>query len=441
MDSRSSLSNFDRIFIRVKSLGFVAAYDGWCILRKEDAITHRQILPNGLTVIAEHSDSDYVSFELRVPCGSSGDHLPGEAYVLEHWLYKGAGGLDARTWTQQLDDLGAQRSGGTGLEYTRFGLTLLPEDVSAGLAAYADLILRPGLDTDDFSATVDLVYQDLMAIEDSPVDVLFGELRKKMFLSGHRYPVQGQQEALSRLTPEHVRQVHKRYTPQGSVLSCVGRLDERETVATVEALLGSWQGSPAQRVWVESAEPFVAHLDREGRQTHVVLEYVGEHPSSPNWYTFNLISTALCGGFGSRLFQEVREKRGLVYQISASPERVGDLGFLTVYAATSGEQMPEVLEVIQSEMDRLSFGITEEELNRAKLGLLSSAVQNNETAQARCSMLGSDHVLLGRCRTLDEIETQIASIGIDEVCGYLAQTAYKPIYRLSLGKPFSGSFA
>jgi predicted Zn-dependent peptidase len=399
-------------------------------------------LHNGLTLLGEFLPASSVSFEFRIPCGSSGDTIPGQAFALENWLYKGAGAYSARGWAAALDSLGAQRIGGAGLEFTRLGATVLPEDLGAALELYADLILRPHLNDPDLTPILELARQDLESLEESPADLLFSELRLRSFSSPHRYAVQGTLESLAVLGatrgPEQVRQARSRHTPNGAIFSIAGNFVWDEVLATLERLFGDWQGSSIAKVPAVVTRPFSDHLEQESHQTHLALQYRGEHPHSPDWYTFSVLVSMLSGGSSSRLFQEVREKRGLAYSVAAEGQRIGQLGLLWVYAGTTFERAAETLAVLRLELEQIQAHLRDQqigqsELERAKMGLLSGLLQSGESPRSRVASLSQDFAVLGRVRSLAEIETALQNVSLEVLQNYLAQDPLGQPSQLTLG--------
>lgn len=408
---------------------------------QQSQLQHHQ-QENGLTVLGEFLPASSVSFEFRIPCGSSGDTVPGQAFALENWLYKGAGAYSARGWAAALDSLGAQRIGGVGLESTRLGATVLPEDLGEALELYADLILRPQLNAADLTPILELARQDLESLEESPADLLFSELRLRSFSSPHRYAAQGTLESLAALGgmqgPELVRQARARYTPKGAIFSIAGNFDWNEVMISLERLFGDWQGLSVAQIPAVANPPFSDHLEQESHQTHLALHYRGEHPHSPNWYTFSVLVSLLSGGSSSRLFQEVREKRGLAYNVAASSQRIGQLGLLWVYAGTTFERAAETLAVLRLEVEQLASNLEQKilgqaELERAKMGLLSSLLQSNESPRSRVSALSQDFAVLGRVRPIAEIEAALHNVSLEHLQNYLARDPLGQPSQLTLG--------
>jgi len=374
-------------------------------------------------------------------CGSSADPLlpggqssRGAAHALEGWLWKGAGGLSARGLAEAQDDLGLARGGGAGFEHTRLSANLLPDDLESAFALYAKVLLEPHLEGDDLEPLLELSRQDLLSLEDSPPDKLFAELRERFYSSGHRDPVQGTLKSLETLTPETVRTMRTRHTPQGATLALAGTFDWTEVQRLARKYFGGWTGEEVDLEPVVLEPRFEGHLEQDSHQTHLALQYAGVHPRSSNWYAFILAINVLSGNSSSRLFAEVREKRGLAYSVSASSELMGPLGFLSAYAGTTPERAEETLSVLRAEIETLHRGVSADELERSRISLLSSLIQSGESARARCSSLGRDYGWYGRTRTLEEVETALRGVKLEQVNTFLEGHPFENPSILTLGK-------
>ncbi|MBB6098749.1 putative Zn-dependent peptidase [Deinobacterium chartae] len=393
-------------------------------------------LKGGLTILAEPMTSPGAAFEFRIPCGSAADPagLRGSASALEEWIYRGAGERDSRALADAFDALGLRRGGGAGHEATRLSASCLPGDLEDALALYADVLRRPRLEANELPPILDLARQDLEGLEDSPPDLLFTELRRRLFAPGYGDPVQGRLEDLASITPERLRaDFARRYTPRGAVLGVAGDIDIERLRDTAQRLFGDWEGPESAVPPLELRPSFHGHVRQDSNQTHIALMYEGVHPRDPHWYLFNLAAGVLSGGSAARLFTEVREKRGLVYSVHASAAVVGDRGFLSAYAGTTPERAAETLEVLIQEIARLRQGVGADELERAKAGLLSSLVMSGESSRSRAAALTRDFALLGRVRSLEEVEQAIRRVSVNELNAYLEAYPLDRPAVLSLG--------
>ncbi|GAA5534428.1 pitrilysin family protein [Deinococcus aluminii] len=392
--------------------------------------THVWTLEGGLTAAFEQREGPGFALDLRVPVGSAHDPLgqEGSAGVLEEWLYKGAGGRDARAYQDALDDLGVRRSGGVGPEATRFGVSGLTADLPAALGLVADLLLRPALPPEELPILADLARQDLEGLEDSPPDLLATEARRLAFpregrspFAGYAHPASGTPEGLSNLSVDSLSAFLTRYGTRGSVVGLVADAEPAEVRALLERAFGGWRVGEAVTVPADFRPGLRVHVPHEeAEQTHLSVTAPGAPPRSADWLAWQVALTALAGGSASRLFHTVREERGLAYSVSASPVLLGGRGFLAAYAGSTPERAPETLAVLLAELARLPEGLTEAEFERARRGLTASVVFGAESPRARASGLTRDLAVFGRVRSVADLRAQIAALTLERVNAFLA---------------------
>jgi predicted Zn-dependent peptidase len=378
-------------------------------------------------VALEERDFPGVAFQLLVPAGAVGDPegLEGASTLLEGWLWKGAGELDARGLAQALDALGVRRTSGAGLEYTAFAASFLPEVLEEVFRLYALLLTRPRLPEEGFEAVRSVALQSLLSQEDQPARRLFSELRRRVFLSPHGRDPLGREEDLKRATPKALREdFGRRYTPRGAILAVAGGVSWERLLGALEPL-ALWEGEEAPYPPPLLASPERFALRRPTAQVQIGLAYPDVGPEDPGFYAARLALEVLSGGMSSRLFTEVREKRGLVYAVSAFPAGVKGQGLLMAYAGTTKDRAKETLAVMLQEMERLAEGVTEEELARAKVGLRTALVMGDESIRTRASSMARDLYMLGRVRPLAEIEARVEGTTLEEVNAFLRAHPYR----------------
>jgi len=376
-------------------------------------------LNNGLKIAIESQPwNSGLSFTILVPAGAVNDppNLLGAANMLETWLWKGAGPRDARVFADALDALGITRQSGAGIEYTAFSASLLPEGFAAALELYADLLIRPSLPEEAFEAVRALALQELTAVEDQPPRKLRQKLRREVFASPHGQPVEGVEETLRSITPEELRAEHsRRYGPEGAVIAVAGGVDPEETIEIIKKHLGPWTGSTVPEPPVRLTSPHSFHIDQKSEQVQISLLYKSVPPGDYDFYAAKLAASILSGGMSSRLFTEVREKRGLVYSVGAAPGSVKGFGYLVANAATMPERAAETLKIVKEVVEGLREGVTRDELDRARIGLRSELVMTGESSRARSSILARDLFILDKARSLEEIEAEIMDVTMERI--------------------------
>ena len=401
------------------------------------AQTQVEILPNGLTLAVEEQPwNPGVALQLLVPVGATTDPqgLEGATSVLEGWLWKGAGSRDARAFAEALDSLGVRRGSGSGLEYTTFAAQFLADKLSAVLDLYSDLLLRPQLPEQGLEPVRQVALQELASTEDQPSKKMFTALRRALFVSNHGRSPAGTEAGLGAVSAERLRQdFAERFGAEGSIVAMAGGVSFEAAKEAVLNALGGWEGGGAAQPEVKLSPPHKVGLEGDTAQTQIGLIYPDVSFGHPEFYSARLAAQVLSGGMGSRLFTEVRAKRGLVYSVYASPNGVKGYSYLSAYAGTTPNRADETLRVLQGEIERLAEGVSGEELERANIGLRTSLVMGEESARSRVGSMTRDLYRIGRVRTLDEIEAGIAAVDVGRINRYLAANPYKHPWVGTLG--------
>ena len=372
-------------------------------------------LPNGLTVVAEHLPAvRSAAFQFIIPAGATTDleGQEGAATVLEGLCYRGAGGRDSRALSDALDSLGIQRGGGAELEYTTFGGTLLADDLHRALELYADILRRPHLPPDEFPAEQDLALQNLERVEDNPAEKLFIRLRRAYYPGPYGRTALGTLEGIRSLSPEAVAaDFGRRYRPGGAILAVAGRFHWSELSETIHRCFGDWEGTGPEPPQPDTTGRVAyEHIPQKTNQEQIGMMYPSVPLSHPDFYNMRMAVEVLSGGMASRLFTEVREKRGLCYAVRAMAHTIRGAGAILAYAGTTPERCQETLSVLIAELRRLADGVTDEELARARTGVLSLLVMQSEATRARALSIARDQYLLGQVRTMDEIRASVQAV-------------------------------
>jgi len=396
-----------------------------------------EALENGLTVaIEEQPWNPGVSMVLLVPVGAVSDPLErqGSASMLETWLWKGAGGRDARAFADALDALGVRRSSGTGVEYTVFAASLLPESLAEVLELYADLVMRPLLPEEAFESVRALALQEIVAIKDQPPRKLMRRLRREVFASPHGQPVEGVEETVRAMSAADVyEEYRRRYGGRGSVLALAGGVAANTVLTMVRELFASWSGGSPQAPQVKLSPMHSFHEQQQTEQVQIGLFFKDVPPGHYDFYAARLAAEILSGGFSSRLFSEIREKRSLVYSVSATPGSLKGFGYLSAYASTMPERASETLTALRDEIARLSDGVSREELDRAKISIRSDLVLSGESSHARAAALARDIYILGYARTLEDLEAEVVDVTLERINLFLRNHPYDRPWTGTLG--------
>jgi len=395
-------------------------------------------LPNGLTVVAEHLPAvRSAAFQFIVPAGAITDPegYEGSATVLEGLSYRGAADRDSRQLSDALDALGIQRGGGAELEYVTFGGALLADDLHRALEIYADILRRPHLPPDQFPAEQALALQKLERLEDSPAEKLFVNLRRAYYPGSYGRTSLGTEDGLRALTPgELLRDHSRRYVPRGAILAVAGRFVWSELSDTIHRALGDWAGeAPVQPAADPTGRIAYRHIPQETNQEQIGLMYPTVPIGHPEYYDMRMGIEILSGGMAARLFTEVREKRGLCYTVRAMQHTVKGAGAVIGYAGTTPERCQETLDVLIAEIQRLQEGVEDEELARARTGVLSSLVMSAEATRSRAPSIARDQYLLGQVRTMDEIRAAVEAVTTESIQQHLRRHPARDFTVVTLG--------
>jgi predicted Zn-dependent peptidase len=392
---------------------------------------------NGLTLIVEPMDDvQSAAVSLLVPSGSVFDPPGhnGSASVLCEWMPRGAGERDSKQLSAALDNLGVQHSESVGLVHLTFTGATLAESLPQALPLYADMILRPWLPEDQFEAARSGVEQSLMAIEDEPRQKIILELRRRCFDSPWGLPAEGSLTDLESLSPQSVRDRYSAcFRPDEAIFGIAGNVDFDAVVDLIGNLFGDWGRKPAPTFQTAPGGPPRDHIALDSAQTHIGIAYDSVPYRDPDYYAAWAAVSVLSGGMSSRLFTEVRERRGLCYSVHASLSSLRDEARVLCYAGTMAERAQETLDVTVRELKRLADGVGEDELARCKARAKSSLIMQQESTIARSSSIARDWYHLNRVTTLAEVRDKIDGLTVNDVLDYVHQHPARDFTILTIG--------
>ena len=402
--------------------------------------SHR--LPSGLYILVEPMERvRSVALGVWVRAGSR-DDPPGKgglAHLLEHMAFKGTMRRSALEIAQAIDALGGNLNGATGKESTFFYTTVLEEGLEAALEVLGEILTQPRLAPEDLERERTVILEEIREAEDNPQDVALRLLFEQLWADGHPLgrPVLGTLEAVSRLSVEDVRGFFKQhYRPARMILAASGKLDCEELIGRVERVWPTGtDGEPPRRV-APVPKAGLAVGERQIQQVHLALGFPTVKAGAEERYGLEVLSAILGGGVSSRLFQRVREERGLVYTVASSTAYYTDAGALMVYAATEERRLPEVLEIIWREIEDLSrTPPTEEEVARAVARLRGSFLLGLEDPSGRMFRLGTNAALGREITPIAEVERRLLSVTPDEVRDLAARFLKPELAALALVGP------
>ncbi|MBI2823608.1 MAG: insulinase family protein [Planctomycetia bacterium] len=364
------------------------------------------------------------AFTVRVPAGTAYEPVDrgGLSSLTCELALRGAGPRDSRQFVTELDNLGVERDATVSDAHTSFSGATLARNLFPALAIYADVLRRPRLPADQLEAARSVTLQEVSSVEDDPAQKVMLELRHRHFPEPWGRPSQGRRASLEAIDLDQVRaHFQRRYQPSGTIIGIAGRFDWKALVDHVGRLCDGWKGQPHEEPPERASGRQSEHLAQDSNQTQIGIAYVSVPYRDPDYFQAWGSVGVLSGGMSSRLFTEVREKRGLCYSVYAVHQSLRDRGSVLCYAGTSSERAQETLDVTLKELSRLADGIEAEELDRLKARIKSALVMQQESSSARSAAIARDWYYLGRVRTLDEVSALVDALSRDSINAFLTR--------------------
>ncbi|THD58813.1 pitrilysin family protein [Phenylobacterium sp.] len=364
-------------------------------------------LSNGVRVVCDPI-AGLQTVALSVVAGSGAraedEAHSGWSHLLEHMVFKGAGGRSARGIVEAIEAEGGHINAATGYERTSFQVRALAGGLDLGSAVIADLVQRPAMDAGDLTREKQVVGQEIAEAADAPDDLVF-ELAQGEAFAGQPLgrPILGTPASIGTAAPDSLNAWRERlYGPQTLVVSAAGAVDEDELLALAERDFGQARGvappTPAPAQFAGGRRAQAKSLE----QANLVLLLPAVGATDDAYFALRLLAEVLGGGMASRLFQEAREVRGLAYAIDAYSETYADVGVLGVYAGCEAKDAEELARVAAGEIAGMLTPVGEAELSRAKAQLKGAMFMGRESALARAEQAAGQVLLFGR--TLDPLQ-------------------------------------
>lgn len=377
-------------------------------------------LASGLTVISRAMPGlESASVGLFAGVGSRHEAaaVNGLAHLFEHMVFKGAGGRSARALSEAIEDVGGELNACTERDGTSFTAAVLGEHLGLAVELLGDLICRPHFEPADLVREAEVVLQELAEAEDTPSDIVFDELWAAAFADQPLgRSILGSEGSVRAITVEDLtrwRDLH--YRGSGLILSAAGAVDHDKLVAHAERHLEAIGGGKGP-----AAEPArFTPAKRRGRakagQAQITLGWEGPHVRDPDYLAARLFADIVGGGASSRLFQSVREERGLAYSVSASLHPHEDVGLFYVHAATSRAEGPAARALIREVLAEAAGTLDQREVDRAKIQIRAALAMSGETPWGQASRAAREWAIYGRLLEQGELPGWLEAIGVDRV--------------------------
>jgi predicted Zn-dependent peptidase len=373
-----------------------------------------------------------------VPVGDAHDPetIEGRAPMWAELLLRGAGTLDSRAQADAFDLLGAMRSAENSRLHTRLSSTMLADRFARVAPLLVDTLRRPRFDESSVTAARELCLQSLASLADEPQERAVLAARARHYPSPLNRSGMGTEAGLRALTRERLVSDWGAFAqPKGTIIALAGNIDAAEAAGTLNGLLEGWAGEVAPRDDGPAAPRGYAHEHDDSSQVQIVVVHDAPREPSDEVVLERILVSVLSGGMSSRLFTEVREKRGLCYSVNASYAPSKETGTVTAYVGTTPERAQESLDVLVAELNRINgeAPITEEEFRRAVNGIKSRIVFSGESTAARAGALAADLHNRGRARSLDEIAEAVDKVSLDALNAYAASRTLGTLTIQTLG--------
>lgn len=379
-------------------------------------------LKNGIPVIIDKIHSiNTTSFGVFVNTGSKRE-LKGEegiSHLLEHMMFKGTKTKSAKQISEIIDNEGGIINAFTGKERTVYYIQMLSSRLLIGIDILADMFLNSTFTTENFEKEKNVVIEEIRMYNDIPEEVIH-EKNALLLIDGVQgLPIAGSEESVKNISRKMLINYFKEQYRAGNILiALAGNFDEEKVMKKLEETFGKIEALKTVRkyngkITIKTDKNIIK---KDINQVHICFNTLGLSSKDDNRYILSIISNTIAGNMSSRLFQKIREERGLAYSVFSYVSSYEEGGLFTVYSGTTKKDYKEVLEIIEKEfLDIKENGITEEELQKSKNQFLSAATFALESSKGRMLRLGSSYFTFNKVQDLDEILREIEKITVDDI--------------------------
>jgi predicted Zn-dependent peptidase len=378
------------------------------------------ILPNGLRILTDPMETvETVSLGVWVNAGTRNEtpDVNGVSHLLEHMAFKGTERRTARDIAEEMDAVGGHLNAYTSREQTAYYAKILKDDSALAVDIISDILQHSVIDAEELAREQAVVVQEISQAIDTPDDIIFDHFQEQAYPDqALGRPVLGTADLVRGMKRDTLAgYMGANYAASRMILAASGRIEHDWLV---DAAMGALGKLPAEGRSVEEKAFYRGGEYREERdleQAHIVLGFDGVAYEDPDFYAASVLSTILGGGMSSRLFQEIREKRGLVYSIYSFTSSYNDGGLFAVYAGTGEDEVEELVPVLCDEVMKMVLGVEEKEMQRAKAQLKAGILMSLESTSSRCEQLARQIQAYGRIVPIEESVTKLEEVDSDQV--------------------------
>lgn len=383
-------------------------------------------LPNGIRIVTDSVDHvDTVALGVWASVGTRNERRSesGVAHMVEHMLFKGTPTRDARAIAEVIEDVGGDMNAYTGHEMTAYYMHLLKDDLDLGFEVLADILQNSTMPEEEVERERGVILQEIKMYQDSPDRLVFDQFQETA------YPEQslgasglGSVDIITNMQRDTLLSyVRDNYAPERLVVSVSGPVSHEDIVRKIETLFTNLPKGTTPEFKPADYKSGFTLVEKPIEQSNIILGFRGVKRVDERYSAARILSSILGGGMSSRLFQEIREKRGLVYSIYSFQDVFQDDGLFGVYAGTGPEHLQEMMPVVIDELKNISKSITEAELARAKTQIKAGMLMSRESIMTRADQQARHMIYFGRPFEVQKLITRIDSVTAGEVMDLAAE--------------------
>ncbi|MBB3392475.1 putative Zn-dependent peptidase [Rhizobium sp. BK275] len=395
-------------------------------------------LKSGLTVVTQtmpHLESAALGVWIKSGSRNETEDEHGIAHLLEHMAFKGTGRRSARQIAEEIEDVGGEVNAATSTETTSYYARVLKDHVPLAVDILADILTESAFEEEELEREKQVILQEINAANDTPDDVVFDRFSEVAY-RGQTLgrPILGTPETVVSFTPQQIRTyLGRNYTTDRMFVVATGAVEHDEFVRMVEDRFASLPTAPNAPPVMEAAR-YIGGNVREPRDlmdAQILLGFEGKAYHARDFYCSQILANILGGGMSSRLFQEVREFRGLCYSVYAFHWGFSDTGIFGIHAATGGENLPELVPVIIDELHKSADNIDQKEIERARAQIRAQLLMGQESPAARAGQVARQMMLYGRPISNPEMMERLEGITIERLTDLAGRLFYDTVPTLS----------
>jgi predicted Zn-dependent peptidase len=396
-------------------------------------------LGNGLRVVTEtlpHVETASLGVWVDVGTRYETKALHGISHLLEHMVFKGTRRRTAAEIAEEIENVGGHLNAFTSREHTTYYAKIMKSDLALAADLLGDLLLNPAFAPDELKREQEVILQEIGQVEDTPDDLVFDQLQEKAFPGQPLgQTILGTERSIPSFGPDSLKSyMAQHYAAPEMVLVGVGKLDHKAVVELAERHFAALPRKGGARFAKGRYGGGESRVRRELEQLHLALGFESCSYFDPDYYATQVYATILGGGMSSRLFQEIREKRGYAYSVYAFNSSLADTGLFSIYAGTGPEFAKELLPIAAKEMKSLTGKIGADEIERAKAQLRSGLYMSLESTSARLEQIGRQMLVFGKAIPAGELVARVDAVDEAAINRVAARMLVRPLSFAGIGE-------